>query len=333
MNNITFISLNMLYFLFGVVLINTIQKEFFAQTDEKIRAINSNNIFIPKDREQLNTYLEKLCKENIIPNYIFILPQSDILVSKKSLWDLVRSRHYNNITYLYNFFLRSYILDNYLDRQLLEERIYKKHKKYPIQFILSNSKNKMTLFTLKTHYDFFDLLICYNEGKYNIIQEIGDNIFKYENNILMLEVYVLVTKKEGEIKVYMYNYEKYQTFDITNMKFEKAEGMLSLLLQPSLKKQYRKIIRQLKFKLKFLIDLIKDLFLQKNRLDNSVMFELFSVMFLLDSNFNIYFFQLSRKINMLDKKELKLYAEMMFQTYNLVRGDTNLENSKFLQVS
>ena len=63
------------------------------------------------------------------------------------------------------------------------------------------------------------------------------------------------------------------------------------------------------------------------------MFELFSVMFLLDSNFNIYFFQLSRKINMLDKRELKLYAEMMFQTYNLVRGDTNLENSKFLQVS
>ena len=78
--------------------------------------------------------------------------------------------------------------------------------------------------------------------------------------------------------------------------------------------------------------MISDTFLKDKILEDSVQFELFSVIFLLDNNFNIYFFQLSRKINMLQKNELKTYAKMMYQTYNLVRGDMDVLESHFLQV-
>ena len=232
MINLIFITLNCMYFLFGVVLINTIRKEFFKQTSAKIQTINSTRIFIPQNRDKTNIYLSKLRQIDIKPKFIFILPQSDILVNKSYLWNLVRSRHYNNITYLYNFFLRSYILNNYLDRQLLEERIYKKHKKYPILLILSDNKNKLKLFTLNTHYDFYDLITCYNEGNYTIIQEITDNIFKYQNNLLMLEIYILLIKKDGKLHLYIYNYEKYIMLNLETLKYESSPRMLELLLNP-----------------------------------------------------------------------------------------------------
>ena len=116
MNNFTYISLNCLYFLFCVFLVNTIKKEFYKQTDDKILNINSEEIFIPADRNNLNLYLERLKNFKIKPKYIFILPNSQILVNQNLLWDFFRNKFYHNINYLNSYFLKTYILGNYQDR-------------------------------------------------------------------------------------------------------------------------------------------------------------------------------------------------------------------------
>ena len=63
------------------------------------------------------------------------------------------------------------------------------------------------------------------------------------------------------------------------------------------------------------------------------MFEIFKVNHFLDINFNLYLFDINRKINY-ESEEDKLHVlKLVNQGYNLMREQINLEDSNFLEVS
>lgn len=333
MHTSIYISLNIFYFLFCVLLVNTIRKEFFTQSEKNIISSNSQEIFIPEDRENNAIYISKLLKSPLKPKYIFILPMSDSLVSKSGLWNILRSKYYRNITYLNNFLLRSYIVENYLDRQLLEQHIYTKNQKFPMRFILSNNKNKHKIFELKDKYDYYDLVSYYKENKYNIIQSLEDNIFVYQQKILTFESYILICKYQGNIKMYVFEDIKYLLFDLATGNYIKAQKVELLLKNEYFKEKYEEIIRNLYRNYKFLHKSIIDFLKLENILEDSKMFEIFKVNHFLDINFNLYLFDINRKINYISEEDKLHVLKLVNQGYNLIRDQINLEDSNFLEVS
>ena len=65
----------------------------------------------------------------------------------------------------------------------------------------------------------------------------------------------------------------------------------------------------------------------------SCLFELFSIKFIIDKNFNLVIFDINRKINLIDKNIIPIYSRLMVDTYNLVRGDVSLEETRFFKIS
>lgn len=332
MNNFTYISLNCLYFLFCVFLVNTIKKEFYKQTDDKILNINSEEIFVPADRNNLDFYVERLKKFKIKPKYIFILPKSQILVNQNLLWDFFRNKFYHNINYLNTYFLKTYILGNYQDRHFLEHKIYKKNQKYPITFILSNSEKKK-IFTLKNHYDFYDLISIYKEDSFNLIREISNNIFTHNGSLLMMETYILINKKDTNFDMFVYKYQQFLLYNLEDNDIIRNKNIEVLFLTPVFKKQYITIVSEIKIKLKFLYKNIKEYFFKDKMFSKSSLFELFSIRFIIDKNFNLLIFDISRKINIIDKDIIPIYSRLIVETYNLVRGDVGLEETRFFKIS
>ena len=102
-----YIGLNCLYFIFGVILVNAIRKEFFSQAQKKIFQPDSQKeIFIPMEREKSNYYLNELLKQKNLTPYDFkqqsIPPAIEtISLSKlpKRLQQLKTSVHINKFTY------------------------------------------------------------------------------------------------------------------------------------------------------------------------------------------------------------------------------------------
>ena len=333
MHTAIYISLNCFYFLFCVLLVNTIKKEFFTQTEKNIIKTNSENIFIPDDRDKNLIYLSQLLKSSVKPKYIFMLPLSDVLVSKTALWSNLRGKFYNNMSYLHNFLLESFMLDNYLDKKMLESLVYGKNQKFPLNLILSNSQKKHILFKLESHLDFYDLISFSRQNKYNMIQRLDSNIFVYKNKILTLESYILIVKEKGTLSMYVNEYIKYLLFDLCKEEYMKTYNVDLILQTKYFEKQYRNIIKNLYKNLKFIYQNLKDYLLNEKILEESVCFELFSVNHFLDSNFNLYLFDINRKINLISDEEKKKYMEIVFHTYNLVRGNSKLEDTNFLEIS
>lgn len=333
MNNLIFISLNCLYFFFGVILINTIRKEFFTQTKKDILKINADKIFIPENKDKISHYMVQLSKSPIKPKYVFMLPGSQMLTNKSELWSFLRGKYYNNITYLYNFFLKSYVLDNYLDRQLLEAQIYRKNQKFPITFILSKLDEKIKLLHIQNHFEFFDLISKYREGGYKIIQELNPNIFIYKNKFLTLETYILLIKRNGKLEMYYYDYYKYLLFDINKGNYVRTYNVEVLLQNEFFKKQYQTIIKCHQKNLQFLYQNIKEHILLDKILEDTCQFEILSVNFFLDQKFKLYFFDINKSINLLGDMEKEIYTKLIFETYGLVRDEIKVNNTNYLLVS
>ena len=333
MNNFIYISLNCIYFLFCVLLVNTIKKEFFNQSENKIIQTNSQNIFIPNNRESSSIYISQLLKSTVKPKYIFMLPLSDILVSKSALWNHLRGKYYHNITYLNNFVLPSFILENYLDRRLLEEIVYRKNQKFPINLILSKRNNKFNIFRLESKLDFFNLISEYREKNYNIIQKIPNNIFFYQSKILTLEIYILIVKENGNIKMYVHDYIKYLLLDINKQKYIPTLNVELIFRTVYFQNQYQNIIKNLHRNLSFIKKNLKEYLLNEKILGESVCFELFRANYFLNTEFKLNLYDFKRKINLISDTDQKKYMEIVCQTYNLVRGNSKLEDTNFLEVS
>tara|TARA_B100000123_G_C25709022_1_gene418970 strand:+ start:86 stop:1090 length:1005 start_codon:yes stop_codon:yes gene_type:complete len=331
MNNLTYISLNCLYFIFCVLLVNTIKKEFYKQTDEKILNINSKEIFIPADRDNIDIYIEKLEKLKIKPKFIYMLNKSNLLTNQNKLWDFLRNKYFHNICYLNNFFLKTYILSNYHDRRFLEQKIYKKNQKYPLKFILTNQKEKK-LITLKSHYDFFDLVSIYNENNFNLIREIGDNIFIYQNSVILLENYILISKNNGKINMYMNIFKQFLLLNLSTNKIVRNKNIDILFNKAIFEKQFEKINLEIQEKMEFILKSIKDIFENDKILNECSAFEIFGIRFMIDKEFNVYIFDISRKINLLDKDVISIYSRLIFETYSFIRGEMSIETTNFIPI-
>ena len=187
-----YIGLNCLYFIFGVILVNAIRKEFFSQAQNKI--FKSKEIFIPENRENGNYYLNELLKQKIIPKIIFILPQADLLVKPNHFWNVLSVKYIHRVEYLFNFITPCYDPDSYQDRRRLELDI-QCSKKFPMFFILRGSKKDNDIFKVEHKKNYFDLESNYRDKNYELIQRIDNNIFAYQSKIFVLETYMVWIKR------------------------------------------------------------------------------------------------------------------------------------------
>ena len=145
MHLVVYISLNAIYFLFGVLLVNTIRKEFFRQAEDKVfKKLEIDDIFIPDNKNKNNYYLNEILKMKKHPKYIFIFPESNRLVNLDEFWNILRLKYYRHLKFLHNFIVPTYDIDTISDVRRLETDIYTKHS-FPLMFILKkkNSKNKI----------------------------------------------------------------------------------------------------------------------------------------------------------------------------------------------
>lgn len=321
-----------MYFLFGVVLINTIRKEFFRVSHNKILNVNSDKIFIPEKRDNYQQYIPILQKNPIKPKYIFILPGIDILLNKNKLWRHLSNKYYHNLNYLYHFLPKSFTLENHLDKKLLEALIYKKNQNFPIKVILSNSQGKFKIFQIKNHLDFFDLQSEYREGKYNLIQQISPNYFKYQEFMLVIECYLLVIKNEGKIQFLIYDFWKIQMLNLLSGKLVEGintDELMKLLENNHISSQKKKIDAQVLEKVKFLKNNCESYILENNQLDDSKLFDIVSCKMFIDDFYQLTIFDISQNINLISKESVPIFTKMVFETYSLVRGETPIKNTNF----
>ena len=90
-----YISLNACYFLFGVLLVNTIRKEFLKQAENKVLSqLIKNNIFIPDKKNKNNYYLNEILKLKKQPEYIYIFPESNRLVNLEEFWSILKHKYH-----------------------------------------------------------------------------------------------------------------------------------------------------------------------------------------------------------------------------------------------
>ena len=195
MHLVVYISLNAIYFLFGVLLVNTIRKEFFKQAEDKVlKKLEIDDVFIPDKKNKNNYYLNEILKMKKHPAYIFIFPESNRLVNLDEFWNILRLKYYRHLKFLHNFIVPTYDIDTISDVRRLETDIYTKHS-FPLMFILKKKESKNKIYQLTSKKNSYDLISYCREHKYHMIQLIEDSIFKGQKKIFMLETYLLLVRR------------------------------------------------------------------------------------------------------------------------------------------
>ena len=156
--------------------------------------------FIP-DMPTMNEYyiqrvnqIRNLDKNKI--KYFMAIPYGDNLVSKNNLWNMMRDCHLSK-----EYLPKSFILENFYDNQELK----KTHHPYKIYILKKNIQRKkgITLFSG----NLIDLQRKYYDGGFKVIQEFITNPYLVNNRIVVLRLYLLITKRE-EYKFYIHKYGK-----------------------------------------------------------------------------------------------------------------------------
>lgn len=334
-----FIGLNCLYFIFGIILINAIRKEFFLQAQKKIfEPENHSNIFFPEEREKSNYYLNELLKQKKIPKIIFILPQADLLLKPEKLWNILIVKFVDKLEYLFNFLTPCYSLDLFQDRKRLELDI-QNSKKYPMFFILRGSTNDNSVFKVKNKNNYLELQKEYRDKNYQLIQRIDSNILSYQNKIFVLESYMLWIKnplKDGETKheveLYRFKNIRYMLLDMMSGNLVNCQKLENLLQIDILKKKNEYIIQNINKNYKFLKDNYEPLYREKLEGLNSTCFEIFSIKFILNSTFDTYIYRIDRKIDIFESHETYVFNTLVNEVYQFLNLKKELNIELFIPI-
>ena len=321
-----YIGLNCLYFIFGIILVNTIRKEFFSQAKNKIFQVNTHKeIFIPQERTKSNYYLNELLKQNVLPKFIFILPRADLLINPHSLWNVLSIKYIHNVDYVFNYITPCYAPDSYQDRRRLELDIYTS-KTFPMFFILRGSKNDNIIFKVNDKKNYFDLEVKYREKNSKLIQRLESNIFSYQNKIFVLETCLLCIRnpleegqKKHKIEFLRTKNIRYMLLDMLTGKLVSCQKMEELLKTNFFNKSYHTILKDIEKNYKFLADNLKPLLGDKIDGLNSTCFEIFSVKFILNSRFETYIYRIDRDIEIFDNTDTLIFTSLVNEIYSFLK--------------
>lgn len=334
-----YIGLNCLYFIFGVILVNAIRKEFFSQAQKKIFQPDSQKeIFIPTEREKSNYYLNELLKKKNKPRMIFILPQADLLLKPQNFWNILSIKYIHQVEYLFNFLTPCYAPDSYQDRRRLELDI-QKGKKYPMFFILRGSKNDNSIFKVNDKNGYLELQSEYREKNYQLIQRIDSNIFAYQNKIFVLESYMLWIKNPLEnggtfhkIELFRFKNIRYMLLDMISGNLVNCQKLETLLQTDFFKKPHLHIIENIDKNYKFIKENFVPIFREKLEGLNSTCFEIFSIKFILNSAFDTYIYRIDRQIDIFDTRETHLFSSMVNEVYQYLKLKKELNTELLIPI-
>lgn len=336
-----YIGLNCLYFIFGVLLVNTIRKEFFSQAKKKIFKVGTHNdIFIPEQRDKSNYYLNQLLKQPHLPNFIFILPRADLLLQPENFWNVLNMKYIHNLDYVFNYLTPCYDPDSYQDRRRLELDIHTS-KTFPMFFILRGRKNDNSIFKVEDKKDYFDLESKYRENNFQLIQRIESNIFSFQNKIFVLETYLLCVRrpleegnKKQKHKVEMYRSKniRYMLLDMISGKLVGCQKMEALLQTNFFSTPYEVILKDIQKKYDFLAQNFCPVLGDKIEGLDSTCFEILSVKFILNSRFETYIYRIDRDIEIFDNNDSIIFTALVNEVYTFLKKKKKLNTEILIPI-
>ena len=325
-----YIGLNICYFFFGVLLINTIRKEFYRHEKNKIfNIMKEEEVFIPEVREKSNYYLNQILKYERKPPYIFILPGGDLLVKSDELWNYLSCKYRQNIKYLECFLMKSYVPSNYSDRRRLEKDIFSS-KRYPYLFIMKGKKNKV--FQINEKEEYYDLQSEFRNGDFSILQNISDNIFLYEKKIFLVESFMLWVKRKNKVELYYYEDLRYILLDLKNGKFTDCQKVDKLFETEFFAIPGRKMKKSLTNNYKFLGMNFKKYFSTHYQHLESTCFEIFSCKHMMSTNFEVFLYQIDRKIDLYQSDNKLQMTKLVNNVYKCVKNESEKTNEKLIKI-
>ena len=157
-------------------------------------------LFIP-NKPNMNEYyihrvknIKNLKKPSI--KYFMAIPYGDNLVSKNNLWNMIRDCNFSK-----KFVPKSFIVENFYDLQNLK----KTHNNEKIYILKKNIQRKQGLKLFRGKLE--SLISEYKDGGFKVIQEFIRDPYLVNNRIVVLRLYLIITKKKN-YNFYIHNYGK-----------------------------------------------------------------------------------------------------------------------------
>lgn len=331
MHIVIYLGLNCLYFIFGVLLINTIRKEFLNKAKEKtLLEQESPDIFFPQVREKNSYYLHEIMKKKKKPKYIFILPHGEMLVRPGDFWNLFSTKYYHNLEYIHNFIVPSYSPGEYMERRRLEKDIYT-CRKFPLVFILRHYKEDNIIFMVNSKKEYYDLQAEFRKKSYQLIQKIDSSIYSYQKKIFVIESFMLVIKEQKNISIYRYPDFRYLLLDLKKNNLIHCRHMARLFSTVFFEKPFENMIASMDKNYQFLLANLTDMLAVDFNLLGTTFFEVFSVKYIMDSSFRLYIYQIDQKIDIENEEDSKLYKNIISETFKIVKN-TEKEESNLIPI-
>lgn len=332
-----YISLNAFYFLFGVLLVNTIRKEFLKQAENKVLSqLVKNNIFIPDNKKHKNYYLNEILKLKKQPDYIYIFPESNRLVNLDEFWSILKHKYYRNINFVHNFVVPMYNLDIYTESRRLESDIYVSTS-FPMIFML-RKKDKNKIFTLTEREKVFDMMSYCRDNNFYLVQKIEDDIFRAQKKIFLLETYLLLVRRppnemeKPEIEMYRYVNIRYMMLDMETNQLTNCPNMAKLFETGYFYGLFSNINKYINVNYKFLLKNFKSEFQGMYQDLQSTCFEILSVKYVMNSKFQTYLYEINRDVELYSGIETNIFSDLVDQVHKCVKLDGNYDKDKLLRV-
>ena len=334
-----YLSLNAFYFLFGVLLVNTIRKEFFKQAENKVLLkLVKNNIFIPDSKNKNNYYLNEILKLKKHPEYIYIFPESNRLVNLDEFWGILKHKYYRHLNFLHNFVVPIYDLDNYTESRRLESDIYT-HSSFPLVFMLRKKKGQNKIFTVKQKKEAFDMMSYCRDNQYHLIQRINDDICRAEKKIFLLETYLVLIrrppeeKKTSKIEMYRYKNIRYMLLSMETNQLTNCPNMSKLFETGYFSGLFDNINKYIDLGYKFIHKNFKSEFMGMYQDLQSTCFEILSVKYVMNSKFQTFLYEINRDVELYGGLDAEVFEDLINQVHLCVKLQGEYDTDKLISIS
>lgn len=336
-----YLSLNALYFLFGVLLVNTIRKEFFSQTENKImKNLVKNDIFIPEIKDKGNYYLNEILKMKKKPKLILMFPESNRLVFLDEFWSILGRKYEKHLDFVYNFIIPIYDTSNFNEVKRLESDIYTSQK-FPQIYILKKRNLSHKIFILTDKKKSYDLLKICRENDYHMIQKIEDHIFRTNHKLFLLETYAVLVRrpltdenklKKYDIEMYRFNNIRYILSDMETKKLIYCQNIDKLFETNYYQLPIRRLYKHIDLNYKFLKKNFTPEFEGLYPDLNSTCLEILSIKYVINLDFQPFLYQIDRNVALYDGLDKEIFTDLINQVNLCAKGKGMVNPEKLIEI-